>query len=61
MLVGLTRLVLRWRWGIVTSWIVLLVAAVHFLPSLSSVVQNDNAAFLPPDSPVCVPRSLSRT
>jgi RND superfamily putative drug exporter len=42
---------LRWRWAVVTSWIFLLVTAVHFLPSLSSVVQNDNAAFLPSNAP----------
>jgi RND superfamily putative drug exporter len=47
-LTRLARAAIRWRWPVAGSWVVLLVAALHFLPSLASVVTNDNAAFLPP-------------
>ncbi len=51
MVVRLARLTIRWRWAVVTCWIVLLLAAIHFLPTLSSVVNDDNAAFLPQSAP----------
>ncbi len=48
---GLGRSTVRFRWLIVVVWIVGTGAAVHFLPSLSSVVNNNNQDFLPANSP----------
>lgn len=42
----------RFRWLMALVWIVGTVAAVHFLPSLSNVTQNDNTKFLPANAPV---------
>jgi putative drug exporter of the RND superfamily len=42
----------RFRWLMALVWIIGAVAAVHFLPSLSSVTQNDNTKFLPANAPV---------
>ncbi|HUC59485.1 MAG TPA: MMPL family transporter [Streptosporangiaceae bacterium] len=49
---GIGRLSVRFRWLTALIWIVAAVAAVHFLPSLSSVTQNDNTKFLPSSAPV---------
>ncbi len=48
---GLGRFSVRFRWLIVVVWIVGTGAAVHFLPSLASQVNNDNSAFLPASAP----------
>ncbi len=45
------RFAVRARWAVVVGWLVLTAAAVAFLPSLGSVIRNDNVAFLPPDAP----------
>ena len=42
----------RFRWLMALVWIVGAVAAVQFLPSLSSVTQSDNTKFLPANAPV---------
>jgi RND superfamily putative drug exporter len=42
----------RFRWLMALVWIIGAVAAVQFLPSLSSVTQNDNTKFLPANAPV---------
>ena len=47
----LGRIVVKFRWPIVAAWIILTIASVAFLPSLSSVVKNDNRAFLPANAP----------
>ena len=47
----LGRIVVKFRWPIVALWVVITVASVAFLPSLSSVVKNDNRAFLPANAP----------
>ncbi len=47
----LGRVVVKFRWPIVAIWVVLTIASVAFLPSLSSVVKNDNRAFLPANAP----------
>ena len=51
MLETLGRAVVRFRWWIIVAWIGAGVSAMVFLPSLSSVVKNDNSAFLPQSSP----------
>ncbi len=47
----LGRFSVRFRWIIVVVWLVGTGAAVHFLPSLSSVVNSNNTAFLPANAP----------
>ncbi len=46
------RFSVRFRWLTTLVWIVGAVAAVTYLPSLSSVTQNDNTKFLPANAPV---------
>jgi RND superfamily putative drug exporter len=46
------RFSIRFRWLMALVWIIGAVAAVHFLPSLSSVTQSDNTKFLPANAPV---------
>ncbi len=46
------RFSVRFRWLMTLVWIVGAVAAVTYLPSLSSVTQNDNTKFLPASAPV---------
>lgn len=41
----------KFRWLVVLVWLVGTIAAVHSLPSLSSVTQSDNSSFLPASSP----------
>ncbi|MBO0690349.1 MAG: MMPL family transporter, partial [Candidatus Dormibacteraeota bacterium] len=41
----------RFRWPVVAVWAAGTVAAVAFLPSLSSVAQSDNTGFLPAGAP----------
>ena len=41
----------RFRWLVVLVWIIGVVLCVHFLPSLSSVTQSNNANFLPASAP----------
>jgi putative drug exporter of the RND superfamily len=41
------RFCVRHRWLVVCSWILLAVAATFLLPSIGSVTNNDNTAFLP--------------
>jgi putative drug exporter of the RND superfamily len=45
------RASVRLRWFVVVAWILAAVACAHFLPSLSSVVDTQNSAFLPADQP----------
>ncbi len=45
------RFSVRHRWAVVIGWLVATAAAVAFLPSLGSVIRNDNVAFLPASSP----------
>ncbi|HUD35528.1 MAG TPA: MMPL family transporter [Streptosporangiaceae bacterium] len=46
------RFSVRFRWLTALVWIVGAIAAVTYLPSLSSVTQNDNTKFLPASAPV---------
>ncbi|MCQ4084091.1 efflux RND transporter permease subunit [Streptomyces sp. RB6PN25] len=45
------RFSVRFRWPVVVLWIAATIAAAHFLPSLSSVTQNNNTNFLPASAP----------
>jgi putative drug exporter of the RND superfamily len=48
---GLARFVVRFRWAIVTFWILVAIVTSATLPSLASEVNNNNSAFLPSSSP----------
>ncbi|MHB8189375.1 MAG: MMPL family transporter [Ferrimicrobium sp.] len=58
---GLGRLSVRFRYFVVVVWVVALVAAVSFLPSLSSVIQNNFANFLPKNSPSIAAANLANS
>jgi putative drug exporter of the RND superfamily len=47
------------RWLVVCSWILLALAATFLLPSIGSVTNNDNTAFLPPSAPSMQAQSLA--
>jgi putative drug exporter of the RND superfamily len=44
------RFSVRYRWFAIVFWILVALAATTLLPTLGSVVNNDNTAFLPPSS-----------
>lgn len=48
---GLGHLTVRFRWVVIAVWIAGAVAATAFLPSLSSVINNNNQSFLPASAP----------
>jgi RND superfamily putative drug exporter len=48
---ALGRFSVRYRWAIIAFWLIAAVLSVRFLPSLSSVANNDNSAFLPNSAP----------
>jgi uncharacterized membrane protein YdfJ with MMPL/SSD domain len=48
---ALGRFAVRFRWVIVVAWVAAAVLATLFLPSLTSVARQDNAALLPSNSP----------
>jgi len=45
------RFVVRFRYVIVVAWALATILCVHFLPSLGSVSNSDNSAFLPSSAP----------
>lgn len=45
------RFVVRFRFLIVVAWVVATILCIHFLPSLGSVSNSDNSAFLPASAP----------
>jgi RND superfamily putative drug exporter len=45
------RFAVRFRWLVVVAWVVGAFVAVSLLPSLSSVTQSNNSAFLPASAP----------
>lgn len=47
----LGRVVVRFRYPIVVIWVVVTALCVYFLPSLSSVANNNNSSFLPKSAP----------
>jgi RND superfamily putative drug exporter len=56
---ALGRNVVRFRYLIVVAWLVVTVLAVKGLPSLSSVSDNNNSAFLPAHEPSMVAAQLA--
>ena len=56
---SIARFSVRFRWFIVIAWIVAVPLVVHFLPSLSSVSENNNIQFLPKSSPSTIAQNLS--
>jgi RND superfamily putative drug exporter len=48
---GIGRFSVRFRWLVVVVWLAGTVAAAHFLPSLASVTNSNNADFLPASAP----------
>ncbi|HEX3650212.1 MAG TPA: MMPL family transporter [Pseudonocardiaceae bacterium] len=53
------RFSVRFRWLVVAGWLVGTVAAAHFLPSLASATDSDNADFLPASAPSSHAQQLS--
>jgi RND superfamily putative drug exporter len=45
------RAAIRWRWLVVATWLGAAAASAGLLPSISSVVHNDNSSFLPRSAP----------
>ncbi|HXW45523.1 MAG TPA: MMPL family transporter, partial [Streptosporangiaceae bacterium] len=48
---GIGAFAVKFRWVIIAAWLVAGFAVPHFLPSLSSVTQGNNSAFLPASAP----------
>src|SRR5258706_1190264 len=48
---SLAQAVIRLRWAVVVLWVIGVVLATRFLPSLSDVSQSANSPFLSPDAP----------
>jgi putative drug exporter of the RND superfamily len=53
------RFAVRFRYFVVAFWVIVTVLCVHFLPSLSSVTQNENSAFLPNSAPSVAAANLA--
>ena len=48
---GIGSFSVKFRWFIIAAWVIAAVAVAHFLPSLASVTQGNNANFLPASAP----------
>jgi RND superfamily putative drug exporter len=48
---GIGSFSVKFRWFIIAAWVIAAVAVPHFLPSLASVTQGNNANFLPASAP----------
>jgi RND superfamily putative drug exporter len=48
---GIGAFAVKFRWVVIAVWLVAGFAVPKFLPSLSSVTQGNNSAFLPADAP----------
>ena len=48
---ALARFSVRYRWLVIAAWIAAVPIVIKMLPSLASVSQSNNSAFLPADSP----------
>ena len=48
---GIGAFAVKFRWLIIVAWLVAAVAVPKFLPSLASVTQGNNSAFLPASAP----------
>ena len=56
---AMLRTAIRHRWLVVGFWASAAIASVLWLPSLSSVVRNDSASFLPTNAPSVVAAKLA--
>ena len=48
---GIGAFAVKFRWVVIAAWLIGAFAVPKFLPSLSSVTQGNNSAFLPADAP----------
>ena len=48
---GIGAFAVKFRWLVIVAWVVAAVAVPRFLPSLASVTQGNNSAFLPANAP----------
>jgi putative drug exporter of the RND superfamily len=48
---GIGAFAVKFRWFVIAAWLIAAVAVPHFLPSLNSVTQGNNSAFLPASAP----------
>ena len=48
---GIGAFAVKFRWVVIAAWLIAGFAVPKFLPSLSSVTQGNNSAFLPADAP----------
>jgi putative drug exporter of the RND superfamily len=48
---GIGAFAVKFRWAIIVAWLVAAFAVPHYLPSLNSVTQGNNSAFLPASAP----------
>jgi RND superfamily putative drug exporter len=48
---GIGAFAVKFRWFVIAVWLIAAVAVPHYLPSLNSVTQGNNSAFLPANAP----------
>ena len=48
---GIGAFAVKFRWVVIAAWLIAAFAIPHYLPSLSSVTQGNNSAFLPASAP----------
>ncbi len=48
---GIGAFAVKFRWVVIAAWLIAAFAIPHFLPSLNSVTQGNNSAFLPASAP----------
>src|SRR3984893_8228727 len=48
---GIGAFAVKFRWVVIAAWLIAAFAVPKFLPSLNSVTQGNNSAFLPANAP----------
>jgi putative drug exporter of the RND superfamily len=48
---GIGAFAVKFRWVVIAAWLIAVIAVPRFLPSLNSVTQGNNSAFLPASAP----------
>jgi putative drug exporter of the RND superfamily len=48
---GIGAFAVKFRWVVIAAWLIAVIAIPRFLPSLNSVTQGNNSAFLPASAP----------
>ena len=48
---GIGAFAVKFRWFVIAAWVIAAIAVPRFLPSLASVTQGNNSAFLPASAP----------